>query len=81
MADTIRGSLHFTWIYPRLCRDRTVLPEPTVGKRKRLPRKRKGRNPPMEFLLLLLAIVLSIALSLGLGAGLLTLLLRLIQTH
>lgn len=41
----------------------------------------KGPTPSMDLFLLLLAIVVSIAFSLGLGAGLLTLLLRLIQTH
>jgi len=45
------------------------------------PKLTKGPTPSMDLLLLLLAIVLSIAFSLGLGAGLLSLLLRLIQTH
>ena len=31
LSGTIRTSLLLTWIYPRLCRDRTVLPEPGVG--------------------------------------------------
>jgi len=78
------ASLLLPGIYLRLCRDRGDWEEcdapravPTA-----IPLKaKKGPSPPMEFLLLLLAIVLSIALSLGLGAGLLTLLLRLIQTH
>jgi hypothetical protein len=42
---------------------------------------RKGSTSPMDWILLVLAIVLSIAFSLGLGAGLLTLLLRLLQSH
>ncbi len=77
-------SLLLSGIYPTLCRDlgdRDGREAPKATPQPSPPHYTKGPTPSMDLLLLLLAIVVSIALSLGLGAGLLSLLLRLIQTH